>query len=207
MIPTTDYIRLLPELILIVFGLLVMLIEPTLGEHNDRKGLGVLALAGTVLSILASLYQSQHTGLAFFGMIRVDAFSIFFHVLIGLIAAVVILASFEYLNVQQIRYGEYYGLILLERRRHDADVFGSRTGAHLYRARDFVDRHLHSCGIPAQCSHQHRVVDQVFPPRLVCHRLLPLRRGSDVRCHRLHQHLHDCRSAAPGRRRRSHMSA
>ena len=113
MIPTTDYIRLLPELILIVFGLLVMLIEPTLGEHNDRKGLGVLALAGTVLSILASLYQSQHTGLAFFGMIRVDAFSIFFHVLIGLIAAVVILASFEYLNVQQIRYGEYYGLILL----------------------------------------------------------------------------------------------
>jgi NADH-quinone oxidoreductase subunit N len=113
MIPTTDYIRLLPELILIVFGLLVMLIEPVLGEHNDRKGLGVLALAGTILSILASLYQTQYTGLAFFGMIRVDAFSVFFHVLIGLIAAVVILASFEYLNVQQIRYGEYYGLILL----------------------------------------------------------------------------------------------
>ena len=45
-------------------------------------------------------------------MIKVDAFSTFFHVLITAITAVVILSSFEYMEVQQIRAGEYYGLIL-----------------------------------------------------------------------------------------------
>ncbi len=46
-------------------------------------------------------------------MVKVDAFSIFFHVLVTAITAVVILSSFEYMQVQQIRAGEYYGLILL----------------------------------------------------------------------------------------------
>jgi NADH-quinone oxidoreductase subunit N len=108
-----DYIRLLPELVLIVFGVIVMLAEPMVKPDSDRKSLGIIALIGAVLSICASVYQTGYMGDGFLGAIRVDAFSIFFHVLIGLITAVVILASFEYLNVQQIKYGEYYGLILL----------------------------------------------------------------------------------------------
>jgi NADH-quinone oxidoreductase subunit N len=40
------------------------------------------------------------------------AFSVFFHVLIIAIAAVVILSSYEYMSVQKIRAGEYYALIL-----------------------------------------------------------------------------------------------
>ncbi|HVZ17798.1 MAG TPA: NADH-quinone oxidoreductase subunit N [Terriglobales bacterium] len=110
---SADYIRLLPELVLIVFGVIVMLAEPLVDQQSNRKSLGVIALVGAVLSIIASVYQVGHEGLGFLGMIRVDSFSIFFHVLIGLITAVVILASFEYLQVQQIKYGEYYGLILL----------------------------------------------------------------------------------------------
>jgi NADH-quinone oxidoreductase subunit N len=46
-------------------------------------------------------------------MVRVDAFSVFFHALVIAIAAVVILISYEYMAVQHIRAGEYYGLILL----------------------------------------------------------------------------------------------
>jgi NADH-quinone oxidoreductase subunit N len=46
-------------------------------------------------------------------MVRVDPFSIFFHVLISAVTAVVILSSFEYLDMQEIRSGEYYALILL----------------------------------------------------------------------------------------------
>ncbi len=42
-----------------------------------------------------------------------DHFSIFFHVLVVAITAVVILSSYEYMEVQQIRAGEYYALILL----------------------------------------------------------------------------------------------
>ena len=115
MISVGDYIRILPELLLIAAGILVMLIEPTLGDHDDRRGLGVIALAGSVLSIAASLYQAASPdvqGFGWFGMVRVDSFSIIFHVVIGFVAAAVILASFDYLHVQNLRAGEYYGLIL-----------------------------------------------------------------------------------------------
>ena len=45
-------------------------------------------------------------------MVRVDGFSIFFHVLVIAIGVVLILTSYEYMAVQKIRAGEYYGLIL-----------------------------------------------------------------------------------------------
>jgi NADH-quinone oxidoreductase subunit N len=45
-------------------------------------------------------------------MVNVDSFSTFFHFLITTVAAVVILSSYEYMAVQQIRAGEYYALIL-----------------------------------------------------------------------------------------------
>ena len=92
---STDYIRILPELVLTVFGMLVMLIEPLLPEHNDRKGLGVLALIGSLLAIAATFYQSGSPGQAWFGMVQVDSFSVFFHLIVGFVVAAVILASFE----------------------------------------------------------------------------------------------------------------
>jgi NADH-quinone oxidoreductase subunit N len=42
----------------------------------------------------------------------VDAFSVFFHFLVAAVTAVVILTSYEYMAVQEIRAGEYYGLLL-----------------------------------------------------------------------------------------------
>ena len=45
-------------------------------------------------------------------MIQVDAFSVFFHFVIVAVTAVVILSSYEYMEVEPIRAGEYYGLIL-----------------------------------------------------------------------------------------------
>ncbi len=110
--PSTDYIRILPELVLSVFGMLVMLIDPLLPEHNDRKGIGALAFVGALLSVGATIYMAGYQGEAFAQTVRVDGFSIFFHLVVTLVSAVVILASFEYLKVQQIRAGEYYGLIL-----------------------------------------------------------------------------------------------
>src|SRR5438552_14532222 len=62
--------------------------------------------------MVTSLYQTNYPGWGWFNMIRVDEFSVFFHVTICAISSVVILASFEYLETQQIRGGEYYGLIL-----------------------------------------------------------------------------------------------
>ena len=79
---------------------------------GSQRLLGFIALIGSVAAIASALYQSQYPGLGFWGMVKVDAFSTFFHVLITAIAAVVILSSYEYMEVQRIRAGEYYGLIL-----------------------------------------------------------------------------------------------
>ena len=107
-----DYIRILPELLLSVFGIVVMALDPLLDEEKSQKLIGFLALGGTVAGLLATLYMAQSPGLAFSNMVKVDNFSVFFHFLIIGIAGVVILSSFEYMAVERIRAGEYYALIL-----------------------------------------------------------------------------------------------
>src|SRR5262252_2988326 len=109
----TDYIRILPELVLSAFGILVMMLDPLVDEEKSQKTLGLIALAGTVAGLISTWFMAQSPGLAFSGMVRVDTFSVFFTFLVIAIAAVVILSSFEYMAVQRIRAGEYYALILL----------------------------------------------------------------------------------------------
>ena len=109
---TADYIRILPEIVLSVFGMIIMLLDPVLDEENSQKTLGGIALLGSLGAVLATLYQSKFPGLAFWDMVRVDSFSVFFHFLVAAVAVVVILTSYEYMAVQQIRAGEYYALIL-----------------------------------------------------------------------------------------------
>src|SRR6478672_9083179 len=118
-IQTIDYIRILPELVLTAFGIAVMMADPLLKPGASRKGLGLLSLAGAIAAIGAAFYQMawlahdpQFAKPGWFGMVRVDNFAIFFHVLIPAIAAICILASLEYLDVQNIRSGEYFALIL-----------------------------------------------------------------------------------------------
>ena len=107
-----DYIRLLPEIVLSIFGMIVMVVDPLLDERRSQRTLGTIALVGSLATLGAVLFQAQYPGLAFWNMVQVDAFSIFFHFLVAAVTAVVILTSYEYMEVQEIRAGEYYGLIL-----------------------------------------------------------------------------------------------
>lgn len=107
-----DYMRILPELVLSIFGMLVMVVDPLLDEDNSHQALGAIALTGTLVALASTYWMAQYPGTAFWNMVRVESFSIFFHLLFIAIAAVAILSSFEYLRVQRIRAGEYYGLIL-----------------------------------------------------------------------------------------------
>jgi len=107
-----EYVRILPEIVLSLFGMAVMVLDPLVDERASQKLLGLIALAGSVAAIAATLYQSHYPGVGFWSMVKVDSFSIFFHFLVTAITAVVILSSYEYMQVQQIRAGEYYGLIL-----------------------------------------------------------------------------------------------
>lgn len=109
---SADYIRILPELILSIFGILVMVLDPLVDEEKSQKTLGLIGFAGALAGLISTWFMAQSPGLAFSNTIRVDSFSTFFTFLVIAIAAVVMLSSFEYMAVQRIRAGEYYALIL-----------------------------------------------------------------------------------------------
>src|SRR5215471_3580158 len=118
-IQSVDYIRILPELVLTAFGIIVMMADPLLKPGSSRKGLGLISLVGAGSAIAATFCQiawmhrdADFTRPGWFGMVQVDNFAIFFHLLIPAISALCILASLEYLDTQNIRSGEYYALIL-----------------------------------------------------------------------------------------------
>jgi len=107
-----DYIRVLPEIVLSIFGMIVMVLDPMLDQKRSQRTLGTIALIGSLAALAATLLQAQYPGLGFWNMVQVDSFSVFFHFLVAAVAAVVILTSYEYMQVQEIRAGEYYALIL-----------------------------------------------------------------------------------------------
>lgn len=107
-----DYMRILPEIILSLFAMVIMVVDPLLDPDKSHQSLGTIALVGTLAALASTVWMAQYPGTAFWNMVRVEAFSVFFHFLVIAIAAVAILSSFEYLQVQRIRAGEYYALIL-----------------------------------------------------------------------------------------------
>jgi NADH-quinone oxidoreductase subunit N len=106
-------LRILPEIVLTVTAVLVMLIEPLIGEKKSRRSLGLLAILGTLGALAASVYQLYiPAGTAFFGTVQSDAFSVFFHLVIGSIVLVTLLISLDYFAGHTSYVGEYYALIL-----------------------------------------------------------------------------------------------
>jgi NADH-quinone oxidoreductase subunit N len=104
-----DYYRVLPELIWCGFGVLAMLLQPFARSRHFFSALAIIgALAGTGASWLAF----QHIGLGFFGLIQSDAFSFFFHLLVGTVAFLVVLAAGPYLDREQLPAAEFYALLL-----------------------------------------------------------------------------------------------
>jgi NADH-quinone oxidoreductase subunit N len=111
-------LALLPEGILTLAGVAVMVLEPVLPTKASRKPLGWLAIAATVTAGVASWYQLRFgTTLAFSGTIQVDAFSVFFHLLIAAVVLVTLLGSLDYFDgwateTNSGHAGEYFALVL-----------------------------------------------------------------------------------------------
>src|ERR1035437_6899938 len=108
---STNLLALLPEYVLTVTGVLIMLIEAVLKPGTSRKPLGWLAIAGTTATGFISYYQ-LHLGVltAFSGNIQVDAFSIFFHLLIAAVVVATLLGSLDYFDGHASHAGEYFAL-------------------------------------------------------------------------------------------------
>jgi len=53
-----EYVRILPELVLSIFGMAVMVLDPLIDERRNQRTLGNIALLGSLAAIIATLYQS-----------------------------------------------------------------------------------------------------------------------------------------------------
>jgi NADH-quinone oxidoreductase subunit N len=106
-------LALLPEYILTAAAVLIMLVEAVLKPTASRKPLGWLAIAASLVAGYASCCQ-LHAGplTAFSGTIQVDAFSVFFHLLIAAIVIATLLASLDYFEGHAGHAGEYFALVL-----------------------------------------------------------------------------------------------
>jgi NADH-quinone oxidoreductase subunit N len=108
--PTTaDLYRVLPEMIWCGFGVILMLVQPF---TKSRPFLSFLALLGTSLGAAFSVIASTFYGAGFNGLIEMDAFSEFFHVLVGGVAFLVVLAAGPYLARERLESAEFYALLL-----------------------------------------------------------------------------------------------
>jgi len=109
---TPDLLRILPEVVLTITGVLVMLLDAFLPAPSSRRPLGWVASFGVMTAIWTSLWQlSLPTETAFYNTVQTDAFSVFFHVLICGVVLVALLLSLDTLPATQ-HHGEYFALIV-----------------------------------------------------------------------------------------------
>jgi NADH-quinone oxidoreductase subunit N len=108
---TADLMRILPELLLTGFGILVMVIEPFLPKARKHL-LGWLALVGVLAAGGSAVPTSLAGGLAFGGSVAADGFSIYFIYIFLLVAGLTLLGSMAYLERDHVQHGEFYALIL-----------------------------------------------------------------------------------------------
>lgn len=106
-------LRILPEVILTVTGVLVMLFEPLMAPKASRKPLGWLAVVGVLAALAASFWQYQlPPGTAYSGVVQTDAFSVFFHVLLCGIVLASLLVMLGSVDGETESLGELFALML-----------------------------------------------------------------------------------------------
>ena len=108
---SADYLRFLPEIIMIVTGTLIMLIEPLLGE-NKKAGLSALTMLGFAAALVAAVVANTAPGTSFSNMLIVDGFGTFFRVLVIGVGMLTVLSSSQYLKREHAASAEYYALLL-----------------------------------------------------------------------------------------------
>jgi NADH-quinone oxidoreductase subunit N len=110
---TESFLRILPEVILTITGVVIMLIEPVLPRPASRKPLGWLAIIGVLGALYASLAQyGLAPGTGYSGLVQTDAFSTFFHVLICGIILVTLLIALDTLQGAADNQGEFFALVV-----------------------------------------------------------------------------------------------
>jgi hypothetical protein len=190
--PVPDIYRILPEVILTLTGVAVMLIDASLpfGISAPPAGLGrrLRNHAGPLGQPLAAFPAPGHR------LLRHRRDQRLHHLLprahlrhrAGGPAALA-----RHAARRQPSPGRVLRAHRLRRGRHVPAHRRGRAAGGLHRARNLFHLHLRSGRLPQATRPRPRSRHQVFPPRLLCHRLPALRHRADLRRHRHHADLRD----------------
>jgi NADH-quinone oxidoreductase subunit N len=106
-----DLIRFLPEIILIVMGTALMVLDPVLHKRSSYA-FGHLSIATLIFGIIGALLAYSQPGTAFGGMLIVDGFATFFRILVMSVGILAILPSYSFLARQDAETSEFHALLL-----------------------------------------------------------------------------------------------
>jgi NADH-quinone oxidoreductase subunit N len=107
----SDYLRFLPEMILMVAGTLIMFLEGLL-RANRQRNLSALTVISFVAALGAAVWANGIPGSSFSNMMIVDGFATFFRVLAIAVGILTVLSSVQYLKREHAESSEYYALLL-----------------------------------------------------------------------------------------------
>src|SRR5476649_498238 len=107
----TDAIRFLPEIVLIVMGTLLMVLDPVIHKRSS-EAFGHISLLALAAALGGAVLAYQNPGQAFGGMLMVDGFATFFRVLVIAVGMLTVLASYRFLARQDAETSEYHALLL-----------------------------------------------------------------------------------------------
>ncbi|MBI5198003.1 MAG: NADH-quinone oxidoreductase subunit N [Nitrospirae bacterium] len=110
-VPLPDLNAILPEIILVVFGLSILMIDLFLPK--ERKNLlALFSIAGVALAALATFNLLGQEITTFSGMFVSDDYASFFKFLFYAATILTILISVQYLRFEDLHVGEYYSIML-----------------------------------------------------------------------------------------------
>ncbi len=113
-LPATDYVAVLPQIVLIATALIILMLGVVKKLANGSV-IGNTALAGSALSLACVLLFGRHVApsSSFAGMVLDDGFSFFLSLVICIIIFLTVLVSINYGKFfESIRSAEYYALVL-----------------------------------------------------------------------------------------------
>lgn len=108
-----DLFLLAPMLSTTILALVVIAVDLFVRRRIVIAGVALVGLIVPAAFVIAQALTLQGTHTAFFGMLVIDQYSIFFQVIFLIIATVMILASYDYIGKYVKAHGEFYSLLLL----------------------------------------------------------------------------------------------
>jgi len=106
----SDFYYILPELVMTGGALIVLIADVLLPRGSKALGWITLLVIGATLASLTP-FATTHVEVAH-GLLAVDRFALFFKILFLVAAAIAVLMSGRYLEIERVSASEYYFLIL-----------------------------------------------------------------------------------------------